>query len=139
MKEIDTLGELEFVHYQLDKACIKLQEVCVLYDGQDDIIRDSMIRRFNIAYELTHKTLQEFMKFEGVTLENSFPRTIYKKAYANGMIQDEKLWLSLLEDRNKTSHMYSESLADEIAGRIKGSYVGAIGSLVGTIGKYISE
>ncbi|MGL5676761.1 MAG: HI0074 family nucleotidyltransferase substrate-binding subunit [Cellulosilyticaceae bacterium] len=133
------MKSVDFKYQNLKKACTRLEEVCALYDGEDDIIRDSVIQRFEFTYELTHKTLQEFMKFEGVTLENSFPRTIYKKAYANGMIQDEKLWLSLLEDRNKTSHMYSESLANEIAGRIKGSYVEAIGSLVGEIAKYISE
>lgn len=123
----------------LKKAYQRLEEVCRLYDGVDDIIRDSVIQRFEFTYELTHKTLQEFMKYEGITLENSFPRTIYKKAYVNGLLEDEKLWLQLLEDRNKTSHMYSESLANEIANNIQGRYVEAIGKLVEIIGKHIEE
>ena len=37
--------------------------------------------------------------------------------------------LSLLEDRNCTSHIYNEKLADEIAKRIVDKYVDAIGEL----------
>ncbi len=40
------------------------------------------------------------MKYLGVTLENSFPRTIFKKAYVNNLISDDKVWINLLEDRN---------------------------------------
>lgn len=73
-------------------------------------MRDSLIQRFEFTYELTHKTLKEAMKYLGVTLENSFPCTIYKKAYVNNLISDDKVWINLLEDRNATSHIYNEAL-----------------------------
>jgi nucleotidyltransferase substrate binding protein (TIGR01987 family) len=75
------------------------------------------------------------MKYLGVTLENSFPRTIFKKAYVNNLISDELVWISLLEDRNSTAHIYNEKLADEIADRIVSKYVGAIGELVENLEK----
>lgn len=75
------------------------------------------------------------MKYVGVTLENSFPRTIFKKAYANDLISDELVWINLLEDRNSTSHIYNEKLADEIASRIVNKYVVAIGELVENLEK----
>jgi len=75
------------------------------------------------------------MKYLGVTLENSFPRTIYKKAYVNNLISDDKVWISLLEDRNSTSHIYNENLTNEIASRIVNEHVGAIGELVDNLGK----
>lgn len=106
-----------------------------MYDGKNDIVRDSLIQRFEFTYELTHKTLQEFMKYLGVTLENSFPRTIFKKAYVNNLISDDLVWISLLEDRNSTSHIYNEKLADEIATRIVDKYVVAIGELVENLEK----
>ena len=124
------MRSLDFKFMNLEEAYKKLDEACKVYDGVNDMIRDSVIQRFEFTYELAHKTLQELMKFEGVTLENTFPRTIFKKAYANGVIEDEKVWLRLLEDRNATSHIYSEKLADEIASRIQGEYVQTIGKLV---------
>lgn len=125
----------EFKYMNLKKAYGKLVQASELYDGEDEIIRDSLIQRFEFTYELTHKTLQEFMKYMGVTLEDNFPRTIFKKAYVNNLISEDKVWIRLLEERNATSHIDSESLANEVAGRIKGEYVEAIGELMVNLGK----
>ena len=73
------------------------------------------------------------MKYLGVTLENSFPRTIFKKAFVNNLISDDKVWINLLEDRNLTSDIYNENMADEIADRIVTKYVSAIEELVGNL------
>ena len=108
------MRSVEFKYMNLKKAYLRLKEVSDMYDGKNDIIRDSLIQRFEFTYELTHKTLKEFMKYLGVTLENSFPRTIYKKAYVN-----------------------NESLADEIAKRIVDKYVDAIGELVDNLEKLL--
>ena len=131
------MRSIDFKYMNLKKAYDRLLEVSKLYDGKDDIIRDSLIQRFEFTYELTHKTLREFMKYLGVTLKNSFPRSIYKKAYVNNLISNDKVWISLLEDRNSTSHIYSEDLADEIANRIVNEYVDAIGELVNNLEKLL--
>lgn len=127
------MRSLDFKFVNLEKACNRLKEACDVYDGKNDMIRDSVIHRFEFTYELTHKTLQELMKYEGVTLENTFPRTIFKKAYANGVIEEEKVWIRLMEDRNATSHIYNEKLADEIADRIKHQYIQVIEKMVESI------
>ena len=131
------MRSIDFKYMNLKKAYDRLLEVSKLYDGKDDIIRDSLIQRFEFTYELTHKTLREFMKYLGVTLENSLPRSIYKKAYVNNLISNDKVWISLLEDRNSTLHIYSEDLADEIANRIVNEYVDAIGELVNNLEKLL--
>ncbi|MBU3107708.1 HI0074 family nucleotidyltransferase substrate-binding subunit [Clostridium gasigenes] len=92
--------------------------------------KTSTLLEFDFSYELTHRTLNEFMKYLGVTLENSFPRTIFKKAYINNLISDDLVWINLLEDRNSISHIYNENLTDEVAKRIMNDYVAAIGELV---------
>lgn len=131
------MRSIDFKYMNLKKAYDRLLEVSKLYDGKDDIIRDSLIQRFEFTYELTHKTLREFMKYLGVTLENSFPRSIYKKAYVNNLISNDKVWISLLEDRDSTLHIYSEDLADEIVNRIVNEYVDAIGELVNNLEKLL--
>ncbi|NOW02676.1 HI0074 family nucleotidyltransferase substrate-binding subunit [Clostridium beijerinckii] len=96
------MRSIDLKYMNLKKAYDRLVEVSRLYDGKNDIIRDSFIQRVEFTYELTHKALREFMKYLGGTLKNSFPRTIYKKAYVNNLILDDKVWISLLEDRNST-------------------------------------
>jgi len=124
------MRNLKFKYTNLKKAYTRLQEACQAYDGKDDMIRDSVIQRFEFTYELTHRTLQEYMKYEGLTLENSFPRTIFKTAYANNLIDSEELWLKLINDRNTTSHIYSEKMAGPIVSRICNDYVVIIGRLI---------
>ena len=102
-------------------------------DGTDEFIRDSVIQRFEFTYELCHKTIHEFMKYMGAEPDRSFPRYIFKEAYSNGIIDNEAVWLSMIEDRNRTSHVYSENISDEIAGRIKNDYIGAIGRAIKNI------
>ncbi|MGN9162179.1 nucleotidyltransferase substrate binding protein [Clostridium sulfidigenes] len=131
------MRSIEFKYMNLKKAYGKLKEVSDIYDGKNEIIRDSLIQRFEFTYELTHKTMKEFMKYLGVTLENSFPRTIFKKAYVNNLISDDKVWINLLEDRNSTSHIYNENLANEVADRIIKDYVNAIGELVENLEKLL--
>ena len=131
------MRSIDFKFINLKKAYTRLKEVSDLYDGKDDIIRDSLIQRFEFTYELTHKTLNEFMKYLGVTLENSFPRTIFKKAYVNNLISDDKVWINLLEDRNSTSHIYNESMSNQIANRIVNQYVDAISELVENLEKLL--
>lgn len=131
------MKNVDFKYMNLKKAYVKLQEVSNLYDGHDEIIRDSLIQRFEFTYELTHKTLKEAMQYLGVTLENSFPRTIFKKAYVNNLISDDMVWIHLLEDRNSTSHIYNEKLADEVANRIVKDYVKAIGELIDNLEKVL--
>ena len=127
------MNSLDFKFMNLKKAYNKLKDVCSQYDFSDEIIRDSLIQRFEFTYELCHKTLFEFMKFEGVEFVNTFPRTIFKKAYKNNLISNEKIWINLLEDRNATSHIYNEDLANDIAKRIVSSYVPAIGELINNL------
>lgn len=131
------MKNLEFKYINLKNAYERLAEVCDIYDGSDAIVRDSLIQRFEFTYELCHKTLQELMKYEGLTLPNTFPRTIFKKAYTGGLIEDESVWIHLLEDRNATSHIYNEKLANEIAKHIAEEYVQAIGKLVERLGEII--
>lgn len=124
------MRKIQYKFTNLKKAYQRLVEVANLYDGKNEIIRDSLIQRFEFTYELTHKTLQEFFEYSGITMENSFPRMIYKKAYANHLIDNDKIWINLLEDRNATSHLYSEQIANEIAHRIVTDYVEVIGKLI---------
>ena len=127
------MNSLEFKFNNLSKAYTKLQAACSLYDGTDEYMRDSVIQRFEFTYELCHKTLREFMKYMGIELDNSFPRTVFKKAYINNLIDDDKLWIKLMEDRNGTLHVYSEKMSDAIANRVKTQYLPAIGKLIGNI------
>lgn len=78
----------------------------------DEFIIDATIQRFEFTFELFWKTLKYFLEHEGV--EVGTPRKVLKKSYAAKWIDNDGIWLSMLDDRNRTSHVYDESLARQI-------------------------
>ncbi len=117
------MKNVTFKYQNFVKAYTKLAQVTAQYDQNNDILRDSIIQRFEFTYELAWKTLKAFMEYSGITLNTTFPRSIFKEAYAHKIIDNDAVWIKLLEDRNATSHIYKEELADQVAQRIVTLYV----------------
>lgn len=107
----------------LVKALGRLKEAAQMARDKDDsIVRDGLIQRFEFTYELVWKALKEYLEENGIFERNS-PKTVFKEAYALGIITNEQTWLSIINDRNLTTHLYNEAVAIEIAGRIISSYL----------------
>ena len=110
------------------KVLHKLEEGLLQYDGKNELLRDGLIQRFELTFELAWKTLKEVFEDEGLIGLNS-PKSVLREAFSTGLIKDEKLWINMLKDRNLTSHMYSESISIEIGKNIKDKYVNALNEL----------
>ncbi len=78
---------------------------------------DGTIQRFEFSFELFWKLLAKLLLTQGA--EVTLPREALERAYAAGWIDEENLWLNMLADRNRTSHLYKEELAREVYGRIR--------------------
>ena len=87
-----------------------------------DVVRDGVIQRFEFTYELAWKTIKEYLEDIGIVDRNS-PKAVIKEAYAQKLITDEKSWLLIMKDRNLTSYVYKEEMAQEIVERITVYYV----------------
>lgn len=110
------------------KALDKLEEGLLQYNEQNELLRDGIFQRFEFTFELAWKTLKEVFEEEGLIGLNS-PKTVLKEAFSAGIIEDEKLWINMLLDRNATSHLYSENNAKEICKNIKQKYTNALEEL----------
>ncbi|MEI6856508.1 nucleotidyltransferase substrate binding protein [Psychrilyobacter sp.] len=84
-------------------------------------IRDGVIQRFEFTLELSWKVMKYFLNSEGLT-EAKAPRSTIRTGFNNEIIQDAKLWIDMIEDRNLTTHTYSQSTSDEIYEKIVSSY-----------------
>ncbi len=105
------------------KATLRLNEACLLYDIQNDIVQDSIIQRFEFTFSLAVAAMKSYLENQGVVLEETYPRSIFKIAFKHGLIHDEDVWIGLLLDRNLTSHIYNQSVAQEISERIVLKYL----------------
>lgn len=73
---------------------------------------DAAIQRFEFTIELFWKLLKRILATKGV--EVIYPKDILQHAYKGALIDNEELWISMLRDRNLTSHTYNEELATQI-------------------------
>ncbi|HOO51781.1 MAG TPA: HI0074 family nucleotidyltransferase substrate-binding subunit [Alphaproteobacteria bacterium] len=101
---------------RLEKAIVQLQKMLGLpvdHEGR----REAVIQCFEFVVELSWKALKHFLK-KVEEIEANSPKSVFREAFSIGWIDDEELWVSMLKDRNLSSHTYNEDLANEILGRI---------------------
>lgn len=97
------------------RAVQRLREAADAYaHSGDGVMRDGVIQRFEFTFELSWKALKEYMQDQGSTAELQFPKQVLREAYAARLIDGESTWLAMLADRNDTSHIYDDKLADRI-------------------------
>lgn len=117
----------------LNKALARLLRAQKTYLKTDDpeLLRIAFIGAFMFTFELSWKTLKDFLNYEGIQV--TFPREVIKQAFQNGLIEDGELWIRMLESRNMMSHAYDEAVAIEVSACIAESYVPAFEKLQHTL------
>ncbi len=83
----------------------------------DSIILDASTQRFEFVIELFWKVLKKVLAYEEI--DSTTPRDVISKAFQFNMIDDEKIWLRMLDDRNNTLHVYKYEDAKRVFENIK--------------------
>lgn len=109
------------VFNDFQKALLNLEHGAL--SAVDELDIDGAIKRFELCYELAWKLIKEALADRGIICKN--PRDCFKQAYANELIQDQKIWLKMIEDRNLLVHSYDASVSRGIFEDIKEEYLPA--------------
>ena len=110
--------ETKLALLKLNDASDRLKEGLLAAD--DELGRDGVIQRFEFTFEMFWKSLKLYLADEGVICKT--PRECLKSAFRIGVFEDEAVFLDMLEDRNKTAHIYSREESESIFERIKTRY-----------------
>jgi nucleotidyltransferase substrate binding protein (TIGR01987 family) len=85
---------------------------------ETDIIRDSLIQRFEFTYELAWKTMFYWLRAEDEqVLEMQKP--ILQAAFRCALIDDPRVWEDIKKQRDLTSHTYNEAKAIDVAAFVR--------------------
>lgn len=87
----------------------------VIVDQATIVERDAAIKRFEYTVETTWKACQRYLEVVHGQTSGS-PKTCIRMAREVGLLTDREAAeaLSIVDDRNLTSHAYNEALADAI-------------------------
>jgi len=99
-----------------EKALTKFGELAHKVD-LTEIERDAAIQRFEFTYEIAWKSLKAVLEANGVT-DTTFPRDVIKSGFIGDLIENEKSWLEMMQNRNLTVHTYREELAVTLAEKL---------------------
>ncbi|MFP3018612.1 MAG: HI0074 family nucleotidyltransferase substrate-binding subunit [Candidatus Tisiphia sp.] len=104
--------------YSLRDALLRLNDVLTHQDLEKiEYMQDAAIQRFEFVIELYWKVLKKILAYEKI--ESTTPRDILRKSFQFKLIDQEELWLSMLNDRNNTSHVYKWQDARKVFENIK--------------------
>lgn len=117
----DIRWQQRFKNYQ--KALLQFNKIFTLSKEKSlsDIEKDALIQRFEYTHELAWKVVQDFFKGKGD--EKIFgSRDATRLAFNNGIIVNGQAWMDMIKDRNLSSHVYNEEVAESVTEHILGSY-----------------
>lgn len=79
------------------------------------LLRDGVIQRFEFAFELAWKTLKRFMQIYGLEqVDRLTNRELFRLGYEQALLDNPEDWMTYLRHRNLSSHLYDESVADQV-------------------------
>ena len=111
----------------LERAFSQLERGLAITDPSD-IEQQGIIQSFEFSFELSWKTLKDYLEAQGVTCQ--FPREVIKKAFHHQIISEGELWLDMLGKRNLLAHTYDEAMAFESYRLIKQDFSPELKKLV---------
>lgn len=84
--------------------------------------KDGVVKRFEFTFELAWKTLQDILNEMGYA-DVKGPKPVIKKSFEDEIIKDGQAWIDMLNDRNNSTHLYDESVAQDIFNNIQKNYL----------------
>ena len=105
-----------------ERALAQLKQGVENYPGDvEAIIKEGVIQRFEFTHELAWKVLKDYLDYEG--LQNiTGSRSASRLAFNIGLIDDGKIWMDMIESRNKTLHTYQESILEHEYAKVRKVY-----------------
>lgn len=93
-------------------ALDRLREVVAL--PEDDIVRDSMIKRFEFSFEAGWKAAYRWMRARSIDADEA-AYAVIPQAFKHRLIVDEAGWGAMRKARNQTAYTYDQNLARQVA------------------------
>ena len=130
-----TLKRVNELYLDYSNAVKRLGEALKLSVKKGSITVDGTIQRYEFTFELACKMLKCVLEYNGI--QAATPRMVVKEAFKAGFITGGEEWIDMLEDRNKTSHIYDEKQAMEIYKKIKKQHFRQFELLRKEVGKIV--
>ncbi len=104
------MSKLHNLIQNLKKANQRLNEATKTNPTQMN--KDATIQRFEFTFELAWKTMQEYIRDQGIDCKS--PKSSIREAAKLDIIDNLEKWFEFLDNRNLIAHTYDEKTANSI-------------------------
>jgi nucleotidyltransferase substrate binding protein (TIGR01987 family) len=87
------------------------------------------IHIFDLVFELSWKSLRDYMLAQGEGERIDFTREVLQIWFQRWYIDDMPVWIDMLTDRNSSTHEYDEKNAEQLILNIQWQYLPALDTL----------
>jgi len=122
------------------KALKTLEDAVELSKSRElsDLEERGLIQSFEFTFELSWKLLKDYLLSKGFS-DIHGSRDTFRLAFSDELITNGKLWMEMIDDRNRTAHTYDEAVADEIRAFVVSDYILAFAALREKMKTYLPE
>lgn len=124
------MDTLEMRRQQAKKTLARLNETLIMLDQEKnslkyEVLRDSIIQRFEFTIDTFWKFLKEHLLIAlKLNVQGASSRVVFRMCLNENIITNQEFnhCIGMIEDRNRTSHTYDETIAEQILERIPEHY-----------------
>ncbi len=113
MENQDVRWKQRFVNFTNAFKQLKNAKNIQMQRNFSELELQGVIQAFEVTQELSWKVMKDFLEEQGKT-DLFGSKTVVKEAFNVGLIANGEVWLSMINSRNLTSHIYDESEILEI-------------------------
>lgn len=82
-----------------------------------ELEQQGLIQAFEFTHELAWNVIKDYFEYQGnVSITGS--RDATREAFQKGLVQDGSGWMEMIKSRNKSSHTYNQSVANDIVEKV---------------------
>jgi len=101
-----------------------------LAQPEDEFMRDSIIKRFELSFETARKVLRQWLVDQQEVTYESTKKVVMEAAFKTALLSDADLWTEMTAARNDSSHEYDKSKAIEIVAFVRARAVAGFDALL---------
>ena len=121
MNDIDMRWHQRLDNYERALKQLTLAVELAAERALSELEKQGLIQAFEFTHELAWNVMKDYFFFQGQS-NITGSRDAVREAYQKGLVEDGEAWMEMIKSRNKTSHTYTQGVADEIVHHITQIY-----------------
>ena len=96
--------------------CSQMPNLAAMDEHLPQVVRAAVIQHFEFTFELSWKMLERVLseKLGSNTIKHMSNKMLFRVAAERLLLNEPQRWFTYLDARNKTSHTYNESIAEDV-------------------------